>query len=105
MFLIDKPYVSDFLIETIKNNNFKIIATKVARELIKDDGLAWIEEAVASAILKEHPQIPIYSNSENALSWIAPNIGERERSNQISIFKDKVKFRALIKALFPVFLF
>jgi hypothetical protein len=31
MFLIDKPFVSDFLIETIKDNNYKIIATKVQR--------------------------------------------------------------------------
>jgi hypothetical protein len=30
MFLIDKPFVSDFLIETIKDN-YKIIATKVAK--------------------------------------------------------------------------
>jgi hypothetical protein len=37
MFLIDKPFVSDFLIETIKDNNYKIIATKVAKELVKDD--------------------------------------------------------------------
>jgi hypothetical protein len=42
MFLIDKPFVSDFLIETIKDNNYKIIATKVAKELVKDDSLAWI---------------------------------------------------------------
>jgi hypothetical protein len=32
MFLIDKPF--DFLIETI-DNNYKIIATKVAKELVK----------------------------------------------------------------------
>jgi hypothetical protein len=35
MFLIDKPFVSDFLIETIKDNNYKIIATKAAKELVK----------------------------------------------------------------------
>ena len=28
MFLIDKPFASDFLINTIKENHFKIVATK-----------------------------------------------------------------------------
>jgi hypothetical protein len=53
MFLIDKPFVSDFLIETIKDNNYKIIATKVAKELVKDDSLAWIAEEEAIALLKK----------------------------------------------------
>jgi hypothetical protein len=35
MFLIDKPFVS-FLIETIKDNNYKIIATSSQR-IGKDD--------------------------------------------------------------------
>lgn len=105
MFLIDKPYVSDFLLETIKQNNFKIIATKAARALINDDDLAWIEEAEAVSIMKKTPQTPVYSNSENALSWIAQNHGGGALSNQISSLKDKVKFRALIKALFPDFYF
>jgi hypothetical protein len=52
MFLIE-PFVSDFLIETIKDNNYKIIATKVAKELVKDDSLAWIAEEEAIALLKK----------------------------------------------------
>jgi hypothetical protein len=52
MFLIDKPFVSDFLIETIKDNNYKIIATKVAKELLKDDSLVWIEQEEAITLLK-----------------------------------------------------
>jgi len=105
MFLVDKPFLSDFLIDTIRDNNFNIIATKVARELIKDDSLAWIEEDKAVSIIKNNPQIPIYSNSENALSWIEQNLEESELSNQIKILKDKFKFRELIKELFPDFYF
>jgi hypothetical protein len=54
MFLIDKPFV--LIIETIKDNNYKIIATKVAKELVKDDSLAWIAEEEAIA-LKNNPEI------------------------------------------------
>ena len=105
MFLVDKPFLSDFLIDTIRDNNFNIIATKVARELIKDDSLAWIDEDKAVSIIKNNPQIPIYSNSENALNWIEQNLGESELSNKIKILKDKFKFRELIKELFPEFYF
>ena len=105
MFLIDKPFVSDFLIDTMRNNNFKIIATKEAKELIDDDSLEWIEEDEAISLLKKNPQISIYSNSENALAWIDQNYGESELSNQIIKLKDKVKFRELIKGLFPDFYF
>jgi len=105
MFLIDKPFVSDFLIDTMRNNNLKIIATKVAKELLADDSLAWIEEDEAISLLKKNPQISIYSNSENALAWIDQNYGESELSSQLKILKNKVKFRELIKGLFPDFYF
>ncbi len=36
MILIDKPYVSDFLIRTIREYNFQIISTPTAKEMIKD---------------------------------------------------------------------
>jgi hypothetical protein len=105
MFLIDKPFVSDFLIETIKDNNYKIIATKVAKELVKDDSLAWIAEEEAIALLKNNPEISLYSNSENALAWIDQYYGESELSGQLQVLKNKVKFRELIKELFPDFYF
>ncbi|MFT7164457.1 MAG: hypothetical protein ACI9CZ_001032 [Flavobacterium sp.] len=105
MFLIDKPFVSDFLIKTIKDNNYKIIATKVAKELVKDDSLAWIAEEEAIALLKNNREISLYSNSENALAWIDQYYGESKLSNQLQVLKNKVKFRELIKELFPDFYF
>jgi hypothetical protein len=105
MFLIDKPFVSDFLVETIKDNNYKIIATKVAKELVNDDSLAWIEEEEAIDLLKNNPEISLYSNSENALAWIDQYYGESELSSQLQVLKNKVKFRELIKGLFPDFYF
>lgn len=105
MILIDEPFVSDFLIDTIRENHFEIIATKVARELIKDDSLEWIEEDNAISIIKNNPQILLYTNSENALSWIAKNLAEYELSEKIKMLKDKAQFRELIKELFPGFYF
>ena len=105
MFLIDQPYVSDFLIDTIRDHHFKIIATPIAKKLIPDDSLNWITEEQALAILKNKPQTPLYSNSENALAWVEQHLGESELAKQIRLLKDKVEFRALIQNLFPDFYF
>ncbi len=105
MFLIDKPFVSDFLIKTLKENSFKVIATQAAKALINDDSLCWVSEKEAISTLKEHPKTPLYSNSENALSWIEQHLGESKLASQIKILKDKVQFRELTKRLFPNFYF
>lgn len=105
MYLIDKPYISDFLINTIKENKYPILATKEAKELVADTSLNWISEEDAISDIKNNPHQPIYSNSENALSWIENNFGESELSRQINIFKDKVAFREHVKGIFPDFKF
>ena len=105
MFLIDKPFVSAFLIDTIRVNNFEIIATETAKTLINDDTLNWIEETEAISIIKNNPQTPLYTNSENALAWIKQHLETSALAQQIKVFKDKVKFRELIQNLFSDFYF
>jgi hypothetical protein len=105
MFLIDSPFVSDFLIDTIKEHNIDVVSTNAAKELINDDTISWISEEDAIKNVRNDPKTPIYTNSENALSWIANNLGDTKRYNQVELFKDKVKFRELIKSLFPDFFF
>lgn len=105
MILIDNPYISDFLIRTIKENNFEIISTKEARSLINDDSLNWISENVAKNKILNSTNPLIYTNSENSLTWIFKNLNETKLANQIRLFKDKLQFRELTKGMFPDFLF
>ncbi|MGM0932456.1 MAG: ATP-grasp domain-containing protein [Bacteroidota bacterium] len=105
MILIDHPYISDFLVRTIKENNFEIISTKEARSLINDDSMNWISENDAKNKILNSPNPLIYTNSENSLTWIFKNLKETNLPNQIRLFKDKLKFRELTKDLFPDFLF
>ena len=65
MILIDNPYISDFLIKTIKENNFEIIATNEAKSLINDDSMNWISELEAKNKLLNNPNPLVYTNSEN----------------------------------------
>ena len=105
MILIDQPYISDFLLRTIKENNFEIISTKEARSLITDDSLNWISEKDARNKIINSTNPLVYTNSENSLSWIFNNLKETKLPEQIKLFKDKYNFRELIKELFPDFLF
>jgi len=105
MILIDKPYVSKFLIETIKNYNLPIVATSVAKKLINNPKLNWISESKAIELVKKNSTIPIYSNSENAISWVEKNLQFSNRPKEIHLFKNKLKFRETIKELFPNYFF
>ncbi len=105
MILIDQPYVSDFLVRTIKENNLEIIATLEAKALISDNSLNWISENDARNKVLNTPNPLVYTNSENALTWVFNNLKETKLPDQIRLFKDKFKFRELTKDLFPDFLF
>lgn len=105
MILIDKPYISDFLIRTIKKNNFKIVATKEAQQMISDESLNWISEKDAIQFVKQNPNSPIYSNSENIISWVEKNLNNTKLPNQIQVFKNKIKFRELLQNVYPNYFF
>ncbi len=101
MFLIDKPYISDFLIRTIKENNFPIVASSEAKELISDRTLNWIPEEEAIETCKNQSQPAIYSNSENTIQWVNKNLSFSDLPKKIMFFKNKIKFRELIKDIYP----
>jgi len=54
MILIDKPFVSEFLIKTIRENKFQIISTPESRNMISDKSLNWITEKEAISIIKKN---------------------------------------------------
>ena len=105
MILIDKPFASDFLIQSIKENNYEVVSTEDARALIDDDELAWVSEEEASKFIRENPEAPLYTNSENALSWLDKNLGDSDFMKHARLFKDKTRFRELIQSLYPGFFF
>ena len=101
MFLIDKPYVSDFLINTLKANDYPVILTPEAKELMPNESLNWISEEDAIMVLKNKPDTPLYLNSENGTAWIYRNLGLTKLADQSRIFKDKIRFRNMMSESFP----
>ena len=105
MILIDKPFASDFLIKTIKENKYEVVSTDIARALLNDDDLSWVSEKEASRFMKENPETRLYTNSENALTWLDNHLGDSDFAVHAQLFKDKVRFRELIQSLYPGFYF
>ncbi len=105
MLLIDQPYISDFLIKTIKENNIQIISTAMARKMITDNSLHWISEQEAVQLFKNDPNTLLYTNSENAIAWVELNLGFSNLPKQIHAFKNKIRFRELLKDAYPNYFF
>jgi hypothetical protein len=105
MFLIDYPYISEFLKETISANNYPVIQTKHATELLKGITINWISTKDAIAKLKKEPNYNLYTNSENAIDWVLKNIPTSDKANWIKVFKDKFLFRELISDIYPNFFY
>ena len=105
MILLDQPYVSDYLIQTIRDNRFKIVATPEARKLIHANDLHWIGEAEAVETIRENPETPLYTNSENALSWLDRKLKDSAFAKHAELFKNKTQFRMLLQSLYPGFFF
>jgi len=103
MFLLDKPYVSDFLKETIKKNTIPVIDVTESQEFELLDGTYIINRETAIEIAKTRPII--YTNSENAINWISENLSFTDIPQKIELFKDKYKFRELTASLYPDFFY
>lgn len=103
MIALGKPYVSEFLISTLKRNNYPLISTPEALELISDPSLNWISEGDASSYLNRDPNARIYTNSENTLSWMEKHAGSTKLLEQIRKFKNKVKFREMLADIYPAY--
>ncbi|WP_419787619.1 ATP-grasp domain-containing protein [Pseudodesulfovibrio sp.] len=106
MFILEKPYVSDLLRETLAEMNLPVLDNQVAREAFVKKGAGRInlcpEEEFVQLYSKDACQ-PVYSNSENAIEWINTHLADGELPAKIKIFKDKSAFRDLVKDLWPDF--
>ncbi|MBR5303768.1 MAG: ATP-grasp domain-containing protein [Candidatus Gastranaerophilales bacterium] len=97
MFILNDPYISDFLIETIKQNNYKVLDYGLAKNYFSSNNL--ISNDNAKAISK------LYLNSENSIDWIIQNKPDSLLTNLIKISKDKALFRKMLSKIYPDYYF
>lgn len=105
MFILEAPYVSDFLKQTIFDRQASVLANTMATKRLGPDapGLCPTEAFVRKAGTGNN--LRIYSNSENAIDWIGTNLQQTGLPQKIAFFKDKIRFRELIRDMDPDYFF
>lgn len=103
MILLDKPYVSKLLQDTILKNNFPFADLSEDKCFnFQNKGLSAEQ---AKNFLRKNNDFSIYTTSENSIGWINKNLDFTSLGEKIDIFKNKVKFRNLIKKNYPDYFF
>ncbi len=105
MFFVDEPYISDFFKRTIIENQIPVVDSVNARKMALFPGTNLISEAEAIELARSANTPLLYSTSENAIGWIAKNLSFTGIPQKIDLFKNKYKFRDLLRPLHPDFFF
>jgi len=101
MIILDKPYISEFLLNTLERNNIPVIMNNVVAEFASDKKLVLLSPEEAIAEYNSNDNCLLYTNSENSISWIENNLQHTSLPGKIKLFKNKVLFRDLICDMFP----
>ena len=101
MFIIDEPYISDVAEKFLVESQVPLLANDFASQSVSSEANLISSSEAAQYLEKENFQW-VYSNSENAISWITETFGANSvLAKKIDLFKDKAKFRKATAALFP----
>ena len=103
MFIIDKPYVSELLRNTIEKFQFPVLKTNDTMELLPKSGINFVHEDDAIEKYRSGEISTIYTSSENSIGWIAKNLSFSELPEKVDVFKNKLKFRKIVSGLYPDF--
>ena len=105
MIILDNPYVSPLLEDTVAKKFYPVLNNEMARSLSKFDMMNVLSDEAAVDLLKGEKNPQLYSNSENAINWILTHLNFSELPQKIELFKNKAEFRRLLKEIYPDFYF
>ena len=104
MFVLNNPFISDFLKNFIIKNKYPVLDNEVTRDLFKGYKNLLNDNDFIEKI-KQNPDFKLYTNSEDSIEWIFKNLNFSKLPSKINLFKDKIKFRNMIKSIYPDFYF
>lgn len=106
MIILEKPYVSEFLVDSIVQNDWAVLENESLDIInIEEGALETIPQEVAKDYYSRIEYPLIYSNSENSINWVLENLPDSQLSRYIKLFKDKIEFRKMLSEVFPDFYF
>ncbi len=101
MIILDRPYISDFLLATLERNRIPVVHNNVVDQYADDWNLYLVSEEDAIRQFRDDQYPLLYTNSENSISWIEENLGQTDLPGKIKLFKNKKHFRDLLKDMYP----
>lgn len=103
MIILDEPYVSQLLKDTITEMRLPLLKNKTSERLGFDEGIKLLKDEEFIELLKKQKVCKIYSNSEISLVWMADKLGFTGIPEKIWLFKDKLRFRELVESIYSDF--
>lgn len=101
MFILEEPYVSDLLATTVAELGLPVLDTPMAKRRLFGPPAVPLSADDVFAAAASRRGARLYSNSENAIGWIAEHLAHSDLPRMIGLFKDKVAFRELVADLYP----
>ena len=102
LLLLDGPYVSEYLRETIRENDLPVVRTEAGIDWTGlGDGL--LSEEEGRARLAGEADLLVLTNSENALGWLGEHSGGTQLPAWIELFKNKARTRDMLRPMYPDF--
>ncbi len=101
MLILDKPYVSNFLKETIKEYSLPVLKNSFGTSLLGHDCSSFVSQNKFTEEVSKYPYPQLLCPSENSLEWIYQVLPDSKVAKNALLFKDKVKFREHTQHMFP----
>jgi hypothetical protein len=105
LFILEEPYVSDLLADTVVELGLPVLDTPMARRAMDGKTGVQLTADAEFASAAARPEARMYANSENAIGWIAEHLSATDLPRMVACFKDKVAFRRLVADLYPDYRF
>lgn len=105
LILLDQPYVSDFLKDTIRRYELPVILTEASRAFQAESFPSSVSEEAARDHVLATPDARLYMVSESSIGWVTEHLGSTVHPRRIDQFKNKAHFRGATAHLYPDFLF
>lgn len=101
MIILEKPYVSSLLKQTVINKKIPVLKNDVLDGIALNGEFNSFKTDDLIQKFKNEETLLVYSNSENSIEWINKNLAFTSLPDTINRLKNKFRFRQLLQPLYP----
>lgn len=101
MIILEKPYVSSLLKQTIINKQIPVLQNDMLKGIQLNGEFNAFKTNDLLNEIKDNKNLLVYSNSENSIQWINKHLSHTNLPDTIDKMKDKFRFRESLQPLYP----